>query len=159
MKFFRIAATVLLILWMIFIFSMSAQTSGESTETSGGAISIVLKLLYPGFQKLNEMQKQDLIESFQFIARKGAHFTVYGILGVFTFFAVVTYKNISIKYRYLLSNLICLLYAASDELHQYFVPGRSCELRDIFLDFSGSFIAIILLFFIFKYKKLKKFII
>ncbi|MDD5979931.1 MAG: VanZ family protein, partial [bacterium] len=29
-----------------------------------------------------------------------------------------------------LSIIICLLYAISDEFHQSFVPGRSCQLYD-----------------------------
>ena len=29
------------------------------------------------------------------------------------------------------------LYAVSDEVHQYFVPGRSCELRDMLIDACG----------------------
>lgn len=158
MKLFRIIALVLLILWMILIFSLSAQTSVESSDTSSGAIGVVLKILYPGFEKLSDVQKQDMINSLQFIARKGAHFTIYGILGIFSFFAVITYKGIPIKYRYLFSSLICLLYAVSDELHQHFVPGRSCELRDVLVDFSGSITAIILLILIFRHNKLKKFV-
>ena len=27
----------------------------------------------------------------------------------------------------------------SDEVHQIYVPGRSCELRDVFIDTSGGF--------------------
>ncbi len=34
--------------------------------------------------------------------------------------------------------IICFLYAISDELHQYFVPGRACRLLDIFIDTSGG---------------------
>ena len=30
------------------------------------------------------------------------------------------------------------LYAVSDELHQLFVPGRSCELMDMLIDSSGG---------------------
>ena len=29
------------------------------------------------------------------------------------------------------------LYAVTDEIHQYFVPGRSCEFRDICIDSAG----------------------
>ena len=37
-----------------------------------------------------------------------------------------------------------MLYALSDEVHQIYVPGRSCELRDVFIDTSGSIIGIII---------------
>lgn len=32
---------------------------------------------------------------------------------------------------------VCLLYAAGDELHQYFVPGRACLATDILVDALG----------------------
>lgn len=43
---------------------------------------------------------------------------------------------------------ICLLgffaavaYGVTDEIHQYFTPGRHCSLRDIFSDTVGAFLA------------------
>ena len=33
---------------------------------------------------------------------------------------------------------VCCLYAASDELHQLFIPGRSGEVRDVLIDTSGG---------------------
>ncbi|MBI3891409.1 MAG: VanZ family protein [Candidatus Wallbacteria bacterium] len=41
--------------------------------------------------------------------------------------------------------LIASLYGASDELHQYFVPYRSCELGDWLSDTLGAAIAVALL--------------
>ena len=38
--------------------------------------------------------------------------------------------------------IICLLYSISDEIHQIFIVGRSCELFDIFIDTIGSFFEI-----------------
>ena len=35
------------------------------------------------------------------------------------------------------------LYAVSDEIHQIFVPGRSCELRDILIDSAGVLVGIL----------------
>ena len=43
-----------------------------------------------------------------------------------------------------LAILICVLYAASDEIHQIFVPGRSCRVMDILLDSFGSISGIII---------------
>ena len=34
--------------------------------------------------------------------------------------------------------LIAALYAASDEIHQLFVPGRSGQLSDVILDSAGA---------------------
>lgn len=37
-----------------------------------------------------------------------------------------------------LSLLSTVFYAATDEIHQYFVLGRACQLRDVFVDFLGA---------------------
>ncbi len=41
--------------------------------------------------------------------------------------------------------VLCLLYAASDEFHQLFVPGRSCQFRDVCIDTLGAAAGILLL--------------
>lgn len=46
-------------------------------------------------------------------------------------------KN-DISKKYLISILICIIYATSDEIHQIFVPGRACQIRDILIDSIGS---------------------
>lgn len=38
----------------------------------------------------------------------------------------------------LLSVLICAVYAAGDELHQWFVPGRQASVIDILVDTAGA---------------------
>ena len=38
-----------------------------------------------------------------------------------------------------------ILYAISDEIHQYFVPGRSAEIRDVLIDVLGANIGILLI--------------
>ena len=67
------------------------------------------------------------------IIRKLAHYTEYLILGIL----VINLNNNKNKGLYL-SMIVCLLYAISDELHQYFVPGRSCQLVDVTIDFIGA---------------------
>jgi len=41
----------------------------------------------------------------------------------------------------LLGALVSMLYGVSDELHQYFTPGRHCSLSDVLADAFGSFLA------------------
>lgn len=36
------------------------------------------------------------------------------------------------------AELFCALYACSDEVHQYFVPGRSCRFFDVCVDSAGA---------------------
>lgn len=44
----------------------------------------------------------------------------------------------SIGFRYVSAFLFCVIYGASDELHQYFVPGRSCDIFDWLADAVGA---------------------
>ncbi|WP_245575523.1 VanZ family protein [Alkalicoccus chagannorensis] len=38
--------------------------------------------------------------------------------------------------------IICVVYAASDEYHQTFIPGRSGEVSDVVIDGIGAFVGI-----------------
>ncbi len=153
MKLFRIITVVLLITLMVFIFNMSSQTASESSATSGSFISFFTKLLIKDFNNLPLEKQAEIISSFQFIVRKGAHFTAYALMGVLAFLSLVTYKKIPLKLRTAFSAVICLLYSLSDEIHQSFIPGRSCELRDVCIDMSGALLTIFLLFIIVKFSK------
>jgi len=55
------------------------------------------------------------------------------------------------------SLIFCLFYAASDEIHQLFVPGRGAKATDVLIDGIGALIGIGLYKFIFKlYYTVKK---
>ena len=41
--------------------------------------------------------------------------------------------------------LLVLLYAASDEFHQRFVPSRDASLRDVLIDTSGGALGLLIL--------------
>ena len=69
------------------------------------------------------------------IVRKGAHFTEYLILsGLVT----ATYGAFTDKRNYSFILLMCILVALSDEFLQSFIMGRSSEVRDVLIDFSGA---------------------
>lgn len=38
--------------------------------------------------------------------------------------------------------IFCVAYAVSDEAHQYFVPGRSSDVRDVLADAAGAALAL-----------------
>ena len=79
---------------------------------------------------------QDLIPVNSFIVRKLAHFSLFFILAI----SIYLFSK-----SYILSSSLSSLYAIFDEFHQYFVPGRSCELRDVLIDISGVIIALIII--------------
>ena len=131
----KIIKIILIILCMALIFTFSSDNATESTEKSDGLI--VKSCEFVIGRKLSEYEKEKYINKYVFLVRKGAHFTIYFILGLL----VMSY----LKEIYLLNNkglliafIICFLYACSDEVHQYFVPGRSCEFRDVLIDSMGG---------------------
>lgn len=126
--------------WMVLIFCFSAQKADNSLETSGGFAMLLAKILHPDIESLSESVKNEILSDCQFIVRKAAHFSVYAMLGVLSLIAC---RNSKFKLYGLVCAVICLLYAVSDEIHQYFVEGRSCELRDVLIDFSGSLVGIL----------------
>ena len=158
MKIFRVLAIVLLLSWMVVIFCFSAENSNESSDTSGKVISVIVRVFRWDFNELTPEEQQELIAPLQMVVRKGAHFTIYAILGVFSFLTYITYKKFPLKFRLIIIPMTCLLYAVSDEIHQTFVPGRCGDIKDVCIDFCGSLLSISILTLIARSKKFKKYI-
>lgn len=135
---------LLLIAWMTIIFCMSAQPSDESSQLSGGMVSKIVAVIYPNFNSLSVSQQLKITDLLSFIVRKTAHFSEYFVLGALVCSFANTYKKYKIAIHGILSVVFCLLYAVSDEIHQYFVPGRACRFLDICIDTAGSVIAVFL---------------
>ena len=77
-------------------------------------------------------------QSFHANLRKWAHVYIYCALGLSMAVTVQLWtRRLSLPQRALLSAALCMLYAVSDELHQYFVPGRAMLLSDVGVDALG----------------------
>ena len=126
--------TVIVIAIMAFIFFQSALPADLSSQESGRVVDLIIRL----FQGILPIDRQTMV----FIVRKGAHFTEYTILGgvlvpaVKEWMAVDTTPVPVVRER-ITAWLAGTLYAVTDEIHQFYVPGRSCELRDIGIDSCG----------------------
>ncbi len=120
---------------MTLIFYFSSQKADNSLETSGFFAQFLANIFHPDLENLSESAKREILNDCQFIVRKAAHFSVYAMLGVLS---LISCRNSRFKLYGIVSAAICLIYAISDEIHQYFVEGRSCELRDVLIDFSGA---------------------
>ena len=132
---------VLSILWMVLIFCMSAQNSEESSSLSSGMLQKLLSALTPGWDALSLDEQRLRLDRWHTVFRKSGHFSEYTVLGgllTAAFRLKAPERQPLTCYRVWLPPLIALCYAATDELHQRFVPGRSCELRDVMIDFSGA---------------------
>jgi VanZ family protein len=81
--------------------------------------------------------------------RKIAHFCEYAILGALLLRAlgrgeIVLGTGFILSPR-LLSIAAGVAYAATDELHQHFVPGRHAAVRDVAIDAAGVLAGVLLL--------------
>ena len=130
-QLYRIVTGILAVAWMCLIFSFSNQPATESSKVSGGLCHrlVAEKIEYP--------------------VRKAAHMTEYAILGLlsFAFYRGILKKE---KRQFLAALLTAAVYAATDEFHQYFIPGRSAEVMDVCIDTLGASIGLAILFFTLK---------
>ena len=148
MKHKKIILITLILLWMVIIFIFSSQVSDKSSNISGNTIRIILNKLQLT-QNMNEQQINEMVENLQTPMRKIAHFSIYTVGGVLVmvFFSKL---NITSKKKIIYSLVFCAIYAVLDELHQYFVPGRSCEIRYVLIDSTGSLLGILVSYYIIK---------
>ena len=116
---------------MCIVFKFLSQPSTESSQLSGEITKAILNFFNVLEGKTIEQQSQ--IET---IVRKLAHYFIYTIGGILIFLHMDSYK-IHINKKVLVSQIIGTIYAATDEFHQLFVPGRSGEVRDVCLDSLG----------------------
>ncbi len=123
--------------WMILIFLLSAQTGPESGALSGGLTEALIALIRPLFP-----DARLLVESLESALRTHAHFIAYFVLGILLMNALT--RDTLQTAASIRSFIISILYAASDEIHQYFVPGRAAELQDVLVDALGALMGILL---------------
>ena len=79
-------------------------------------------------------------EEYDFAMKKTAHLTVYALLYLLLFRAfhsVGPRISRSAIRCHVPAGIIGLLYAISDEIHQYFVPFRNATVRDVLIDTAG----------------------
>jgi len=74
---------------------------------------------------------------------KFIHLVEYGILG-FLFYRALRASRLA-KQVFILAIIFSILYALSDEIHQYFVPGREFDLWDIAADSLGAILVAVYL--------------
>lgn len=143
---------LLTILWMGVIFWFSAQNADDSSDLSSGLLTKLLSVVVPHWKDRTAAEQASILQGLHTVFRKCGHFSEYTILGLLLTASVGQYRKCITDSRQaftkeviLLPALCALLYAASDEFHQKFVPGRSCELRDVCIDFSGAILGILLM--------------
>lgn len=124
---FRILFTLCALYTMFFILSNSLEIAQLSADRSGHITALLNGLLH-------QMGLPSLTEH---MVRKLAHFCEYALLGFWYTLCLRVYTSHYI--RHISWPLFLVLVMANvDETVQTFVDGRSGQLSDVWLDFSGG---------------------
>ena len=126
-----VLAYVIVALWMVLIFLLSHQDSTVSSGQSGAILQTIQDTFH--------------IQVPEVFIRKNAHFFLYFILGCLVYSAMRLHQWRP-RTAAIVSSIVVVLYAISDEIHQLFVPGRSGEMRDVLIDSIAGLIGIGLIY-------------
>ena len=133
----KIILWILVILWMGLIFYLSSRNAEESTSQSQGIINKTTII-----DNYEEDKKEEALVSIDRIFRKVSHVCEFFVLSILVCLLLLEYK-VPINKALLFAFLICFVYSISDEIHQLYVPGRSGEVRDVFIDSIGIVLGLI----------------
>ncbi len=131
------------ILWMMLIFIFTQLPYFTGKNTSEAIHKVVVTEHNPS---MNNAQ----IDWLNLFIRKATHIMAFGILAFLLFKSLEAYR-----FAYIISWILTVLYAISDEYHQSFMPGRVSSLKDVFLfDSVGAFFVLLVTFLIIRKRKL-----
>lgn len=150
----RIVLLILLFGTFYIIFGFSSQDGEESGGISSRVTEFILEKSNT-YKNIEENRQDEIFERTEKIIRKIAHLSIYALVGFLLMGLVSTFK-LKEKTRILISLILGVLYAASDEIHQLFSPGRSAQITDVYIDTLGVLVGIfVILLFIKVFEKMK----
>ena len=132
----RLILLVLVILWAIIVFNFSNQDGEESSGLSHLVTTWIFKT-------------EELVEKYEPLVRKLAHFSEYALGGILIYSLINTY-NYKFRNKIIISTLLGLWYAILDEIHQTFIPYRSGNAKDVCIDMFGFIFGLLFIIIIFK---------
>ena len=145
----RIIFLFLLLATFYIIFNFSSQNGIESGNISEKVTKFIVEI-FSKIKTMDSSMKLHYIAKLHPIVIKLAHFSIYTLVG-FSIMGFMCTFNIKNKYKVLVSIVIGVIYAVTDEIHQSFTPGRLASPIDVCIDSLGVFtgIFIMMLFVIF----------
>lgn len=143
-----IVKLLLVIMWLGVIFCFSSANSTETSNQSFGLSKLIVKFSLTASNyvhitniELNDSNIREIASNIHPYLRKIAHFLEFFILSILVLLAI---KETDLNYNYSFTLLFCFLIAILDETHQLFVDGRAGQIKDVFIDSSGSLLYIII---------------
>ena len=138
MVLLRNLAGVLAIVWMCVIFAFSAQEKEESGEVSASFTYHMVSSTRTFFHlDLSDERVKEIADAIEGFVRKVAHMVEYGTLAVLLCIWIGQWE-MSFLRRAGTAVGATAVYAATDEIHQYFVPGRAGRFSDVCIDSAGA---------------------
>jgi len=133
--------------WLPVVLGMALIFGASTDLMSSGRTSRFIGPFLRWF--LPDLQEQT-VKHVQLAVRKCAHVTEYAILALLLYRALRRSRGIDARQWCHCcacgAFVIALLYAASDEWHQSFVPSRDGTLHDVIIDGAGAALGLLLLF-------------
>ena len=129
---YRIGLTAAVLLLMTVVFAFSAQPGEESDALTQAAVMPLAELIAE-MQQGDEHMAEALYAFLGSLIRKAAHLCEFALLGLLLYLTLRSYGVSGMWW----SLCVGILYAASDEIHQLFVPGRLGCITDVLIDAIG----------------------
>lgn len=128
---------ILAILFAGLIFYMSSRPDYSTKQDSLRVSVEICETCIEGYDQMPPATQKVYLEPVDHMVRKTAHFLEYALLA-FLVCGCLNKGDWRHMGAYLLPWGIATVYAASDELHQRFVPGRNGCVSDVCLDSFGA---------------------
>lgn len=133
---------LLVVIWMGTVFYFSHQQGTGSGNTSKMVATKIVEIMDIN-NNLSQEQKDENISKAEPFIRKLAHYSIYLLGGILIMNAI--YHTIEQQNRAIVvSTLTGIVYAASDEIHQLFIIGRSGRIVDVLIDSLGILTGIVI---------------
>lgn len=133
----RVICITLTLSLMCFIFGMSSADGVHSQSLSYRFAMWIVETFNALFSlEWNEVEMSKTAIDVQFFVRKGAHITEFAVLCGLVLRSVSSFRSLTIC-SVMVSAMGCVAFAAFDEVHQTFVPGRDGSVSDVLVDSIG----------------------
>lgn len=129
---------------MALIFSFSAKEA-KSSASASSSITVKVVSVIEKITGNNIPDDSRTYGNIHWFVRKTAHFLEYMALGASLImpYSCLLYNKYNIA---VLCEATSVFYAATDEFHQLFVPGRDGNIKDVCIDGMGALVGIVFIF-------------
>ena len=134
-KYVKVIVLIVAVVWCMIIFFLSHQTSVSSGSSSLEIVKYITEEVANVELELKELK------SINVIFRNYMHSLVYLVLSFLISVVCYIYK---VNNKYIVAFAFTFLYSITDEIHQYFIPGRAFQLSDILMDLIGNILGILI---------------